>query len=132
MSKILKNKWMKFILFLLAPIILLFGVFILFVLTLYLIDSGNASQSVKSHFELISSIPFPKEGKIIESNCIGGFGGGGYTCSASFDVSLKTYKYLKEKIDLNETTTHYNQNAEEWNWGLVDNNRTVYFEYINY
>ena len=107
-------------------------VFILFISLLYLFFKNIEEQDIKEHFEQISSLSFPKEGKIIESDCVGGFGGGGYICNGKFTVSKKTYQSFKEAIAQGKTVTSYHKKAIEWQWGLVDDNKTIYFTYADY
>ena len=106
--------------------------FILFIFLLYLFFKNIEEQDIKEQFEQISSLSFPKEGKVTESDCVGGFGGGGYICNGKFTVSKKTYQSFKEVIAQGKTVTSYHKKAIEWHWGLVDDNRTVYFTYADY
>jgi len=107
--------------------------FVLMITLFYLMASSEDNEgNVKWHFEYILSVPFPDGAKIDYSDCSSGYSGGGYTCNASIRVPYDTYKILSKKIEDNKSIRNYHQNAKEWHWGLVEDNQTVYFEYMDY
>lgn len=111
--------------------ILLVGIFIFIIFIIIAIDEGE-KDSAKNHFEYISSMKFPKNGKFIKYDCFGGFGGGGYTCNGTFTVDLKTYQKIKTEIELNSSIAKYHKNAEMWNLRVLGDNETISFEYIDF
>jgi hypothetical protein len=106
----------------------------IFMAILFFIIYPSEKNDVKEHFKFIVPVPFPEDAKIVDYDCGGGFGGGGYICSASIEIPFSTYQILKNKIEDNESITKssYPTDGEKWSWELMDDNQTVYFEYVNY